>query len=513
MDIIGQVVSGGFAEILIRQKHAQKIELGELLVADYEGGYSILQVYNLKYGSQIPQSTRELMSGLQLEKVNVDMETMEPQLRNYILVYAKSLVNVGVSEKGKTPKIPKDLPEFFTGLRRIEIADLDFLQEAEKPVYVGKIRSGSRVLDIDVTLPGDKIFSHHILIPATTGRGKSNLVKVFTFKNLSETYCGMLLIDPHDEYYGVKGKGLSNHSEASTYLKYYSPRASLPPGGISLAVHVKELRPWHLNVFSWSDAQTDALYSYYNADRLKWVENIVTGVDLTSKGVKLGTLEVLRRKFRNYLGLDWDENNNLITSRSIFKVDAGDSTINDITGFLEEGMKVIVDTSILSESTELILNTMIVQRIFDNYKGYKADGKLEEKPVIAIILEEAPRVIGQKVMGEDNIFGTIAREGRKFKIGLVAITQLPSEIPREVLANMNTKIILGNEMGPERRAIIDSASQDLSTDDRTIASLDTGEAIISSNFTKFAVPIMIPLFDDILKDAPKKLKKAIPGAK
>jgi hypothetical protein len=78
---------------------------------------------------------------------------------------------------------------------------------------------------------------------------------------------------------------------------------------------------------------------------------------------------------------------------------------------------------------------------------------------------------------------------------------------------MNTKIILGNELKYEREAIINSASQDLSTDDQNIASLDIGEAIISSNFTKFAIPIHIPLFEDYIKQSePKKrLKIGIVG--
>jgi hypothetical protein len=116
-------------------------------------------------------------------------------------------------------------------------------------------------------------------------------------------------------------------------------------------------------------------------------------------------------------------------------------------------------------------------------------------------LEEAPRVIGKEILAEGpNIFGTIAREGRKFSIGLIAITQLPSLIPREILANINTKIIMGLEMSPERQAIIESASQDLSSDDRNIASLDKGEAIISTNFAKFAIPIKIPFFDEMAKE-------------
>ena len=129
-------------------------------------------------------------------------------------------------------------------------------------------------------------------------------------------------------------------------------------------------------------------------------------------------------------------------------------------------------------------------------------GILKQKPVISIILEEAPRVLGKEVLERGpNIFSTIAREGRKFKIGLTAITQLPSLIPREILANMNTKIILGTEMKLERQAIIESAAQDLSEDDRIIASLDKGECLVTSNFTHFATPVKIPLFEEYAKPA------------
>ena len=63
---------------------------------------------------------------------------------------------------------------------------------------------------------------------------------------------------------------------------------------------------------------------------------------------------------------------------------------------------------------------------------------------------------------------------------------------------MNTKIILHNELTIERGFIIRSASQDLSSDDRNIASLDKDEAIVGSNFTILPVPIKISLFEDIV---------------
>ena len=55
-------------------------------------------------------------------------------------------------------------------------------------------------------------------------------------------------------------------------------------------------------------------------------------------------------------------------------------------------------------------------------------------------------------------------------------------------------------MKQEREAIINSASQDLSEDDKNIASLDKGEAIITSIFVPFAMPIKIPLFEDIVRE-------------
>jgi DNA helicase HerA-like ATPase len=204
--------------------------------------------------------------------------------------------------------------------------------------------------------------------------------------------------------------------------------------------------------------------------------------------------------------------------RGIYTLSGYESIINNIVDSLIEGKTVIVDTSLFEGAREIFIATIIVENLFNEYKRFKFKDELESKPVITIILEEAPRVIGKKILEtRDNVFGKIAREGRKFNIGLIGITQLPSLIDREILANMNTKIILGNEMGPERRTLIESSAQDLTDDSQTIASLDIGEAIVTSNFTKFAVPIKIPLYEDLLSaiivenKSDKKIKKSYPG--
>ncbi len=209
-------------------------------------------------------------------------------------------------------------------------------------------------------------------------------------------------------------------------------------------------------------------------------------------------MAVVRRRLIYLLDLEFS--NAQLFCNGVFQLNSGFTAISDICRHLEEGRIAVIDTSNFSGAVELLIGGMIANEIFNKYRFYKMNGNLNSKPVISIILEEAPRVLGKEVLESGpNIFSTIAREGRKFKVGLTAITQLPSLIPREILANMNTKIILGIEMKPERQAIIESASQDLSDDDRTIASLDIGEALITSNFARFVTPISIPYFEDVVR--------------
>jgi hypothetical protein len=495
--IKGQVISGEFGKIIVRQKADSNIELGELLVADTQDKKIFLQVYSLMYGSQISQQNLELISGLKLEEDN-DLEFLDPKLRNYTLAFLKPILTTD-----KTGfRTCKTLPSFFSSVRELQKDDLNFLTMPKNPLFVGKLRSGSKIMDFDVSLPGDEVFAHHILIPGTTGRGKSVLLKVMLWNVLNNDYSGILVLDPHDEYYGRKKVGLKDHPKNKKVV-YYTAK-SPPPNAKTLRINIKLIKPSHFNgVVDFSDAQKQALNIYHKEFGSKWIEAIVIERKLQSAVFRDDTLAVIRRRLMYLLGIEIKQSQ--VVCRGVFDLQAGETTIDDICKELEELKVVIIDTSSFSGAVELLIGSLIANEILEQYKQFRTEGVLDSKPVISIILEEAPRVLGKEVLEKgSNIFATIAREGRKFKIGLTAITQLPSLIPRQILANMNTKIILGIEMKPERQAIIESASQDLSDDDRNIASLDKGEAIISSNFTKFAIPVKIPFFEDIAKQEKQK---------
>src|SRR5574339_829862 len=112
LDVVGQIVAGEFGSILVREKGGKKLELGDLLVSKESNSSLILQVFDLVYGSQIPQETHELMSGINLEKMPINAEIFEPEIRNYVLAKVRTLAYLNESTNSVQVSLPKTLPSF-----------------------------------------------------------------------------------------------------------------------------------------------------------------------------------------------------------------------------------------------------------------------------------------------------------------------------------------------------------------------------------------------------------------
>ena len=550
LDVVGQVIGGGLGQILVRQKAGVTLEIGDILVLEEgeTGGNLILSVFDLRYASQIDDKMHEMISGVTLEEEEEGSTFYEPDIVNYVIAGIRPLARVGTAPDGDGDvpvSTPKALPPFHSTLRPVRREDLAFLEKRNQDgLFVGSIRSGSEVIEgARVMLPVGDIFRHHVLIPATTGRGKSNLVKSMLWNVMdSGTRVGILVLDAHDEYYGKTGTGLKNHGRAADRLVYYTTERHTLPGARTFSINIRSVEPRHFEgIVEFSDAQLRAIHGFYATHGEDWIAAIMgaagpggdddgsyndapreAGTDNRddngsgnnnnsnnkgeggrgSDGPARSTMSVVRRKLEMTLDIyaTGREGRTLHSRSAVFDPDTkGASTVRDIVHDMESGKIVVLDTSQLNSAAELVVGNIVATSLLERYKYYKTQGTLSQKPVTSIVIEEAPRVIGEDVLASknDNIYATIAREGRKFQVGLVAVTQLASVIPKAILANMNTKIILGNEMKQEREALIASASQDLSSDDKNIASLDRGEAIITSIFVPFAIPIKVPRFEDL----------------
>jgi len=203
------------------------------------------------------------------------------------------------------------------------------------------------------------------------------------------------------------------------------------------------------------------------------------------------TLWVIRRKLKNLFSYDLLHRDNSI------------SITGDIISSLKEGMTVLVDTSCMGEAEELLISIVIARSVFKRYKDtYAKPDDFRNLTPVLITMEEAQRVLGGIAHGDSkrrNIFTTIAREGRKFKVGLCAISQQPKLIDEEILSQFNTLFILGLADRKDRDMLTYSAKQDISGLGTEIQMLMPGEALITSPSAPFALPVHIDLYEDYMK--------------
>ena len=274
LSVVGQVVGGSFGDILIRQKSGTDLEIGDLMISEEGGSFLILQVFELEYGSQIQDKMQQMMSGVNLEQGVADAHFYEPEFVNYVLARIKPLARV--FNNNSDVKIPKSLPPFFNKLRLITKEDLKFLEKQKDSIFVGYIRSGSKIIkEAEVWLPAEDVFSHHVLIPATTGRGKSNLVKTILWHVLDTNKVGALVLDAHDEYFGRTGIGLKDHPRAKDNLMYYTP-SNPPVGANRLTINLQTIRPEHFEgIVDFSDPQFQAIRMAYRKSRSNWVRDLM----------------------------------------------------------------------------------------------------------------------------------------------------------------------------------------------------------------------------------------------
>ena len=121
-----------------------------------------------------------------------------------------------------------------------------------------------------------------------------------------------------------------------------------------------------------------------------------------------------------------------------------------ILKYLDSGMNVVLEFGRYTDLTAYILvANLLSRRIYNQYRERteKALGE-EAKPPrpLVITIEEAHKFLNPEVANQ-TIFGTIAREMRKYNVTLLVIDQRPSGIDEEVMSQIGTKItcLLDNE--------------------------------------------------------------------
>ncbi|MHB1928943.1 MAG: ATP-binding protein [Acidimicrobiales bacterium] len=504
----GRLYGKSVLEGVFRAAPDEDLFLGELLVAVDEATDRryLFRVVDVTYGTEHREpGWAERVAGTLLSDDARDDSGAHPvheqERRTYRIAECRCLGYLAPPERPGLPRSvfrkPKSLPTQFSAVVAPEPEDFAFLADRMGDLPVGRLRSGETVVDLVAGIPGSSLATH-IGIFATTGMGKSNLMQVLAAGVLrANGRYGLLLIDPHGEYRGA----LCRHPWAAEGLRVFANRSL--PGASALQVGLAELSVDDLRTaYEWSRPQEEALYElerHYATDGLGWISDFAAVDDLAgfrdvelSARVALSTLQVVHRRARRIAGLRC-----VATDPSL---SVGRRVLDDLLA----GKVVLVDVSGLGSTEEVLVASFLTRRVLDEWQGtYLEDpARHERMPVVAVALEEAQRVLAGSKDRESNVFPRLAREGRKFGVGLCAITQQPRLLDDELLSQFNTFFILGLADEKDRNILRSSSKQDISAQGAEIQTLMPGECLIANLAAPFAVPAAVDLYSDVVRGAP-----------
>lgn len=119
------------------------------------------------------------------------------------------------------------------------------------------------------------------------------------------------------------------------------------------------------------------------------------------------------------------------------------------------------------------------------------DGIGRSRPVL-VVLEEAHRYLGDTAVAmARKAANRIAREGRKYGVGLMLVTQRPSELPDTALAQSGTLIALRLSNSADQAKIRAALPDSVSGLAAVLPSLRTGEALITGESVSLPVRTLI----------------------
>ncbi len=145
----------------------------------------------------------------------------------------------------------------------------------------------------------------------------------------------------------------------------------------------------------------------------------------------------------------------------------------------EGGIKIIDFSEVPSDVLPLMVS-LLAQIIFSTSLWTKS----EERHPIAIMCDEAHLYIPERLQADSSdsvaveIFERIAKEGRKYGIGLVVISQRPSEVNRTVLSQCNNVVAMRLSNGDDQSVIKRLLPESLGSFGDLLPVLDIGEALV-----------------------------------
>jgi len=368
----------------------------------------------------------------------------------------------------------------------IKAADTNILSEIFQMKNYG-LKLGNLITQDNVAVEIDinKMVSRHLAVLAMTGAGKSNTVSVLV-DGLLKVNGSVLIFDMHSEYVNTEfGNGLVNiikplinpiymsfgeikklsniPSNAYVQERYFRKAYRLAQKDLSkgsvygkdfIGLIIKRLESWLLEEPDESEAKSS------NTSDKKSITDV------------LNKVEHMQDKYGNILSLE----------------------ASDIIDNLKVGKANILDLGSVDEFASDVVVSHILRTVLKSRKEFIRTNNGLNFPIF-LILEEAHILAPQNRTTESKLWiSRIAREGRKFSVGLCMVSQSPKSLDSDALSQANNMIIL-RLVEPTDQSHVQRASENLSDDlIAQLPSLNIGEAIVLGLMTKIPTLVKIDEF-------------------
>ena len=286
-----------------------------------------------------------------------------------------------------------------------------------------------------------------------TGTGKTFLARLVLAGIIQKQQGVALIFDTHGEY-GIQArreggaffvKGLKTLFGNRVAIFSLDPASTRRRGGspdMPLCISINSITPddvislhHELNLHATACEAAQLLVARYK-DR--WLSTLLArGDQIRELAAEIGahaeSLAALFRKLRTIERLPF-----------IISETSGD-TVDAMLTFLERGTSIIVEFGAhASTFTYLLVANIITRRLHARYiektERYLGSHNPAEKPhQLLIVIEEAHKFLNPQA-ARQTIFGTIAREMRKYYVSLLVIDQRPSGIDEEIMSQIGTKL-------------------------------------------------------------------------
>jgi hypothetical protein len=307
---------------------------------------------------------------------------------------------------------------------------------------LGHLVFGRRVVeDVPVDFSVSRLKGKRSFVFARAGYGKSNLIKYLIAQLYSRPPdVGLLIFDPEGEYAlpTTHGPGLVNVPALRDRISLYTNRKVQPEHA---AFKRDELKIDFADFFP-----SDILAAFVPADKHDTVfANLLRGMeqDAWSKLVELlaragfaapdhAMATLLRYKARkDDVSLSAIRNNLVPAIKRLHRTRA---TLGaKIIGELLEKRIAVIDVSLLGGEDSLALTSMLLRRVFEHNIRRMTEPAGQSVRCLAI-LEEAQTFLGDRALDDRSIFVRWVKEGRKYGLGCMLVTQQPSSISHQIIS-------------------------------------------------------------------------------